>query len=244
VRARGLLGRLREPGALSVELETIFELKGDLGARPFASRCLVRGPVGTPIEDTARLFAFVRAKHAELPMDRAFLAASLRAAHRLPETTPVAVTLHGTTVARDRELLVFLSDAAAVNGVEPSRLVVEIVGQPPSWHDASFRNNIEGLKAIGVKIAVDIGARCSGYHAVVDCRPDYLMLDRGLVSGLHADFFRRAVVASLAHLAETLGSRLIAEGVESPLDLRELRRAGVRFVQGQLPGLPAPASVR
>ena len=62
---------------------------------------------------------------------------------------PVAVSLHAATLAQDHELLVFLSDTAAVNGVEPSRLIVDVLGPPPIGHTTSFRNAIDGLKAIG-----------------------------------------------------------------------------------------------
>jgi EAL domain-containing protein (putative c-di-GMP-specific phosphodiesterase class I) len=234
-----LLARLQGPGGLAVVWQPVFELDGEDGeavppGSPFGWQAILRGPEDGPLAEPEQLCAFVRAKHAEAAIDRAGLAAALQAAQRLPASSILFLRVHGATIGRDHELLVFLSDAAAVNGVEPSRLVVEIAGPPPSWHEAGFRNNVAGLKAIGARLAVSLGAGASGYRAVVDCRPDYLRLHRYLVGGLHADFFRRAVVDSVAHLARTLGARVVAEGVEDERDLRELRGAGVALAQGEL----------
>jgi EAL domain-containing protein (putative c-di-GMP-specific phosphodiesterase class I) len=228
---RRLLARLQEPGALSVTPVPIVELDG---LRPFGWDFVVAGPADSSLAGPDRLRAFVRAKHAEERMDRAAIEAVLGAARALPAPEVLVVRVHGTTLGRDRELLVFLSDAAAVNGVDPSRLLVEIVGPPAVWHERGFRNNLEGLRAIGARVAVPVGAGSSGW-AVVECRPHYLRLDPYLSHGIRTDELRRAVVGSVGHLAEALGARVIAEAEgEDPRHLGELRRAGVHLVQGRL----------
>ena len=42
----------------------------------------------------------------------------------------------------------------------------------------------------------------------------------------------------MLQLAEALGTEVIAEGVESPLDLGALKAAGVKYAQGYLWGRP------
>ena len=238
-RSRGLLARLLEPGALSVVYQPIFELT-EHETRLFGLECLARGPAGTPVEDAEALFAFVRAKHAELAMDRTCLTSMLRAARELPSACSIAVNVHGVSIGRDPEFVVFLADAADLNAIALSRVVVEIVGQPPSWYARSFANTVEGLKAIGIRVAVDVGGADLGYRAILDCRPDYLKLDRYLVAGLHADYMRQAVVDSVARLARGLAARVVAEGVEDVRDLRALRTAGIELVQGNLLSAAAP----
>lgn len=231
--SRRVLSRLLEPGALSVLFQPIFDV-GCEEPRVFALECLVRGPRGTPLENAASLFEFVRRRHAEIPMDRACLDAALRAAGPTGPSCPVAVNVHGLTLGRDHEFLPFLADAAERYGVPLNRVIIEIVGQPPSWYTRSLMNNIEGLKAVGVRVAVDLGAGASGYRAILDCRPEYLKLDRYLVTGAHTDFYRRAVVRSIAALARTLGARVVAEGIEDPLDLAALRALGIDLAQGHV----------
>ena len=50
----------------------------------------------------------------------------------------------------------------------------------------------------------------------------------------------RAIVESIVHLAHSLGMRATAEGVESKLQLDELRRLGCDLGQGYLLGRPLP----
>lgn len=238
-RSRGLLARLLAPGALSVVYQPIFELTAQ-GTRLFGLECLTRGPAGTPVEDAAALFEFVRARHVELTMDRACLSNALRAARELPGACSIAVNVHAVSLGRDPEFPMFLADAADLNAIALSRLIVEIVGQAPAWYARGVANAVEGLRAVGMRVAVDVGARYSGYHAILDCRPDYLKLDRYLVAGLHGDFMRQAVVDSLVRLGSSATARVVAQGVEDMRDLRALRSAGVELVQGDLLSAAAP----
>jgi EAL domain-containing protein (putative c-di-GMP-specific phosphodiesterase class I) len=77
---------------------------------------------------------------------------------------------------------------------------------------------------------------------VLECRPDYLKVDRYFVTGCHDDFYRKAVLSSIAQLARPFGARVIAEGVEDARDLAVLKRLGITLVQGHLFGRPAAAA--
>ena len=45
-------------------------------------------------------------------------------------------------------------------------------------------------------------------------RPDYLKVDASLIHDLHLHLIKQDVVASVLHVAERLGSTVVAEGVE------------------------------
>jgi len=77
---------------------------------------------------------------------------------------------------------------------------------------------------------------------ILECRPDYLKVDRHFVDGCHRDFHRRAVLASVAQLARPFGARVVAEGVEEVEDLAALRRLGINLVQGYLLARPLPVA--
>ena len=64
-----------------------------------------------------------------------------------------------------------------------------------------------------MRIALDdVGLGHSNFQMMVDAKPDYFKLDRYFVHGCHRDKYRRAVVASVAKLAEELDSSVVAEG--------------------------------
>nr|WP_296773859.1 EAL domain-containing protein [Rhodococcus sp. (in: high G+C Gram-positive bacteria)] len=108
----------------------------------------------------------------------------------------------------------------------------------------SVARTVEGLRAAGVRIAVDdVGAGFSGLRQVVELKPDTLKVDYSLVHGIDTDPSRRAAAAALAAFAKEIGSTVIMEGVETEGELRVATELGFEMVQGFLTGrAEAPAA--
>jgi EAL domain-containing protein (putative c-di-GMP-specific phosphodiesterase class I) len=70
---------------------------------------------------------------------------------------------------------------------------------------------------------------------------DLLKVDRSFVDGLGEDPGDSAIATAIITLAHTLGLDAVAEGVESPLQLAELRRLGCDRAQGFFMARPAGA---
>jgi EAL domain-containing protein (putative c-di-GMP-specific phosphodiesterase class I) len=101
----------------------------------------------------------------------------------------------------------------------------------------------EALVALGgVRLALDdFGTGVRTLADLMDLPVQVVKLDRKFVSGLGVDRTATAMVAHTIQLARTLGLETIAEGVETPLQLRLLREMGCDRGQGWLwsPALPA-----
>ena len=101
------------------------------------------------------------------------------------------------------------------------------------------------LKALGVAIAIDDFG--TGYSSLAYLRQfpvDLLKIDRTFITGLAHSSEARALTHTLIHLGKTLGLETLAEGVEGPDQVRELRREGCDLVQGFLFARPlAPDAV-
>jgi EAL domain-containing protein (putative c-di-GMP-specific phosphodiesterase class I) len=65
-----------------------------------------------------------------------------------------------------------------------------------------------------------------------ELRPDYVRVEQHFVRGLHKDKVKRAFIRSLHTLAVALGTRLIAEGVETYDEFHRLEEIGVDLMQG------------
>ena len=92
-----------------------------------------------------------------------------------------------------------------------------------------------------MRIAVDdAGSGYSSLAHILKLAPDFIKLDRELVSGIDLDPVRRALAASLVTFAADTGAEIVAEGVETEDELEVLRRLGVRYAQGYHLGRPAP----
>ena len=86
-----------------------------------------------------------------------------------------------------------------------------------------------------MRIALDdVGAGNSNFSMMIDVEPDFLKIDRYLVSGCDSHKYRRVVLESIHHLASRTGSRLVAEGVETPEELEVLMEIGIDLIQGYL----------
>jgi EAL domain-containing protein (putative c-di-GMP-specific phosphodiesterase class I) len=99
----------------------------------------------------------------------------------------------------------------------------------------------ERLRKRGAMIAVDdAGSGYSGLRQILELRPQILKVDRELVSNLHEDDAKRALIQMLGELAGRLDAWLLAEGIELEAELSLLRQLGVPLAQGYFLGRPAP----
>jgi EAL domain-containing protein (putative c-di-GMP-specific phosphodiesterase class I) len=233
-----LLERILEPNGLTVVFQPMFQLKAE-GWRLHALEALTRGPAGTNMENAAVLFEYVRRKREESLVDRECLTRALRTAKELRGEPRLTVNVHASTLGRDQGFVQFLADALDQNGIAAPRLVVEIVEHSPFWDGRSFTLALDGLRELGVAIALDdVGLGNSNYRMVLECRPDYFKVDRYLVCHSASDFYRRALLRSITDLAASFGAFAVAEGVDAHEDLEAVLSEGYRLVQGFLLSTP------
>jgi EAL domain-containing protein (putative c-di-GMP-specific phosphodiesterase class I) len=237
---RGLLDRILERGSLSVRFQAVLDVRAR-PLQPHYLEALIRGPRGTRMESPTVLFEYARRADKEALMDRACVDAILEAAAALPRDVKVGINVHASSLAMDPGFVGFLAHTLGRRGIAPSRVVIEIVEQAPPRDLFRFRAALASVRRLGAQIALDdVGLGHSNYMMICECRPDYLKVDRYFVDGCHADFHRRAVLASVVRLARPFGARVVAEGVEHPEDMGTLERLGITLVQGFLFAEPTP----
>ncbi|MEJ7800007.1 MAG: EAL domain-containing protein, partial [Ilumatobacter sp.] len=133
----------------------------------------------------------------------------------------------------------------AVRDRLPARLVIELTEQEAVADYELLRRRLQRWSNDGVRLAIDdIGAGYSSLRHVLQLSPEFLKLDRSIISGIDADRSRRALVCSLVAFAREVGATVIAEGVEHTAELDVLEEAGVPLVQGWLFGRPGPPWMR
>ncbi|SQD95438.1 Diguanylate phosphodiesterase [Parafrankia sp. Ea1.12] len=125
--------------------------------------------------------------------------------------------------------------------IDLTRLVVEITEQERSLDDPAVLRAARELRARGTRIAVDdVGAGYAGLARLVQLRPDVIKMDRCLIHGIDTDPVRRATAIALVYLAGKIGSRIIAEGIETAAELTAVRDTGIGYGQGNHLGAPDP----
>jgi EAL domain-containing protein (putative c-di-GMP-specific phosphodiesterase class I) len=102
---------------------------------------------------------------------------------------------------------------------------------------------LHAIKSLGVGLALDDFG--SGYSSLGSLRSlplDRLKVDRSFIQDLQQDGGDRSLIHAIIAMGNTLGLKVIAEGVETELQLDFLRDAGCDEVQGFLFGKPMSAA--
>jgi EAL domain-containing protein (putative c-di-GMP-specific phosphodiesterase class I) len=95
------------------------------------------------------------------------------------------------------------------------------------------------LRKLGYRIAVDdLGAGYAALGALASLEPEIVKLDMSLVRDIERHPVKQRVVAAIANLCRELGSRVVAEGVETRDELETITGAGIDLIQGYLLAKP------
>jgi predicted signal transduction protein with EAL and GGDEF domain len=128
-------------------------------------------------------------------------------------------------------------------GLPPATLELEIT-ESVLMDDASRAVRVLGaLKSLGVQLSVDdFGTGYSSLSYLKRFPVDAVKIDRSFVDGLGRDIADSAIVDAIISMADALELATIAEGIETPLQLRELVDLGCTYAQGYLFSRPVPAA--
>ena len=95
------------------------------------------------------------------------------------------------------------------------------------------------LRRRGYRIAVDdLGAGYAALGALATLEPEVVKLDMSLIRDIDAHPTKRRVVGAITTLCRELGSRVVAEGVETASELAAVREVGIELIQGYLLARP------
>jgi diguanylate cyclase (GGDEF)-like protein len=154
---------------------------------------------------------------------------------------PVAVNVS----ARNLEAEAFpesVAELLAELGVPAERLNVEITETALAADAVAAARAVGALAGQGIAIAIDDFGK--GYTSLSQLRTlpiTELKIDRSFLTDLERDERNRAIVRSIIGLADGLGCRATAEGVETPATAAWLAEAGCQCAQGFLFSRPLPS---
>lgn len=137
-------------------------------------------------------------------------------------------------------LIDHVRDAASIAGLPMRALVLELTERALVDLDAA-REVIAAARTHGLRVTIDdFGAGYSSLGLLHALPVNGVKIDRSFVTDLGASPSARAVVRAVVQLSDELGLRAVAEGVETPDQLRELRDSGAHYAQGYLFAKPVP----
>ncbi|MGD0523596.1 MAG: EAL domain-containing protein [Polyangiaceae bacterium] len=200
--------------------------------------------------------ALLRANEPKLPHPGAILDAAERL-DRLPELGRAVRAAAAGPMARAEGAALFvnlhprdLTDETLFSAASPlakiaSSVVLEITERASLDEVSDVRDRVARLRQMGFRLAVDdLGAGYAGLTSFATLEPEVIKLDMALVRDVDSNPVKRRVVEKMTTLAHDLGVLVVAEGVETMAERRELASLGCDLLQGYLlakPGKPFPA---
>ena len=136
-----------------------------------------------------------------------------------------------------------VADALQESGLPQELLLLEITESLAVGEGVETLNLLQDLKKQGCRLALDdFGTGSSSLSYLKRFPVDIIKIDRSFVSDLQGDAHDAAIARATIGLARSLGLDVIAEGVETQLQLDWLLDEGCTIVQGFLFSEPLPAS--
>ncbi len=131
------------------------------------------------------------------------------------------------------DLLAQVVEIVHQTGIAAAQLCLEITETVVMADAESSLALLEKLRGLGLELAIDdFGTGYSSLSYLKRLPVNVLKIDRSFVDGLGTDPDDTAIVGAVMVLANSLGLRVTAEGVENEVQLRELLRLGCQRVQG------------
>jgi len=142
------------------------------------------------------------------------------------------------------QLVEVVAEALAQAGVPASALWLEITETALMADVKAATIALRELRSLGLHLAVDdFGTGYSSLTYLKRFPVEAIKVDRTFVNGLGIDSEDSTIVEAVVNLGHSLGLSVVAEGVETPLQLSRLREIGCDRGQGYLFGRPRPAEL-
>ena len=137
-----------------------------------------------------------------------------------------------------------VAEALAEAGVPAGALWLEITETALMADVKAATVSLRDLRSLGLHLAVDdFGTGYSSLTYLKRFPVEAIKIDRTFVNGLGIDPDDSTIVEAVVNLGHSLGLSVVAEGVETPLQLTRLREIGCDRGQGYLFGRPRPAAL-
>jgi len=162
--------------------------------------------------------------------------------HRWP-ALKIAVNISATQI-RSGVLIQTLKELIAECDINPRNFELEITEGVLLSDDAATFETLNAIRRLGFSLALDdFGTGYSSLSYLGRLPIDKIKIDRSFITHLGLRLESDAIVKAIVTLADTLGLKVIAEGVETQAQVDRLAIAGCGNIQGYFFSLPLSSQV-
>ncbi|MFG2640449.1 aminotransferase class I/II-fold pyridoxal phosphate-dependent enzyme [Streptomyces sp. NPDC048370] len=143
---------------------------------------------------------------------------------------------------RDPGLLDDVRRTLSSSGLAPGSLVLELTETVLMRRDEQIRTTMRALRDLGVSLAIDdFGTGFSSLSYLREFPIDVLKVDKSFIDDITTDRQQMALVEGIVRIADVLGLKVVAEGIEHEEQRELLAAMGCEYGQGFLFARPMTA---
>jgi EAL domain-containing protein (putative c-di-GMP-specific phosphodiesterase class I) len=194
---------------------------------------LTRPLSGVSFDTVEEMFAFAESSDLLTEFERLCRHTAIAAASSVPGLGLLFLNASARAVEDPDWQGPAMEKALAAAHLHPRDIVVEITERVAIVRHDEFQSSLRTFKDRGYRVAVDdMGAGYASLQSLAAIEPDFLKFDVSLVRDIDRSSIKRSLLESLRQLADKIGARVIAEGVERPEEMRTLLELGIELGQG------------
>ena len=206
----------------------------------YAWELLSRGPKGTVLESPLQLFTVARQTGRLYELELIVVEKMLQQVKASRCRQDIFVNCTPLTLGNIK----FISDLKKLlqkyRGISPKQITFEVTERDSIEGLKNFAFNINVLRLMGFKIAVDdTGAGYSSLNTISEIMPDIIKIDRSVIENIDKNSVKESMLKGLLLVAKEAGSLVVAEGIENQEEASVLTRNKVDLAQGNFYARPA-----
>jgi diguanylate cyclase (GGDEF)-like protein len=223
-------------------LSALFQPIIDLKSGEFLGyEGLIRGPADSALHSPINLFGAAEQQGLQVELEMLSRQIVLETFARLNLPGNLFLNVSPETMShpsfKNGQTLAFLEQL----GIAPERVIIEITENQPTFDFEGMRTALLHYRSMGFKIAIDdLGEGFSSLRLWSELRPEFIKIDMHFVQGVDKDPIKLQFLKSIQQIAESCGTQVIAEGVETEAELRVVKDIGIALGQGYFIARPSP----
>ena len=233
-----LAGLLRSSG-----LHPVFQpIAGLKDGTVFAHEALIRGPDDTALQSAVALFQAAKLENLNFDLEKVSAISAVDRWGKMRNPGRLFVNIGAEVLVElvDRHGSGALIELCSDLDVLPRMLVLEITEHERVADMDHLSSTVEAVRRAGVLLALDdFGDGRSSLRLWSQLKPEFVKIDKYFTKDISQHAAKLKTIQALQQIAAIFDTELIAEGIETPDDLRVLRDLGIPYGQGYLLGRPA-----
>lgn len=224
------------------KIRTVYQPIADLKKLEIVGyEALTRAISDYPINEATLLFAIARQTDCVKQLDRLCVEFALKAAQKLAKGLHLSLNLNVETLLDGA----VVKDITAFKGrLAYEDIVIEVTEQSLFRSFDKVRDALEVFREAGASVAIDdVGGGAVSLRDVAILKPNYIKFDRSLIRQIDTSTAKQQIVMSLNKFADGIGAKTVAEGIETPEEMKAVLMCGADLGQGYYlarPGEPFP----